>query len=187
MIEPFVIFCLPRSRSAWLSTFLSYGDYLCAHDLAPHSDSVEDFYQSLTCGIIGTVETGAVIGWPLIRKRLPESRFLVVRRPVGEVMDSFRSVGVEVHAAEIEEKAELLDKLSGVTGVPTIQFKSLASEACCAWVFKYLLGIEHDREWWQSLASKNIEIDMPQRIRLLGERHDILERMKAEVRDRCVA
>lgn len=185
MTAPFVIFALPRSRTAWLSAFLSYQGHVCEHDLAPQSDSIEHFYRSLTSGIAGTAETGAVMGWRLIRKRLPAAKFLVVRRPVGEIVDSFRDLGLDVPYAEIEERARLLDELSGITGVPTIQFKSLKSEACCAWVFRYCLGIEHDHEWWQRLAATNIEIDMAARLALLYERHDIIERMKADVRAQC--
>ncbi len=30
-MRPFVVFGLPRSRTAWLSRFLTYGDWVCGH------------------------------------------------------------------------------------------------------------------------------------------------------------
>jgi hypothetical protein len=34
VIRPFMIFALPRSRTAWLSEFLSYQGWTCWHEIA---------------------------------------------------------------------------------------------------------------------------------------------------------
>lgn len=36
----FVVFSMPRSRSAWLARFLSYGDWHCGHDEIRHFRSL---------------------------------------------------------------------------------------------------------------------------------------------------
>ena len=41
-MPPFVVFALPRSRSAWLARFLTWGDWMCGHDELRHCRSLDD-------------------------------------------------------------------------------------------------------------------------------------------------
>ena len=65
---PFIVLSLPRSRSAWISAFLSYGGRKCGHDLAPTCGTMAEFVAMFGGGgYAGTAETGAVVGWKAIR------------------------------------------------------------------------------------------------------------------------
>src|SRR6185503_11458650 len=78
---PFVLFSLPRSRSAWLSVLLSRPGALVGHDIGIGCAQPEDFAQRLRSDLAGTCETGAAFAWRLIRWLVPDARFAVVRRP----------------------------------------------------------------------------------------------------------
>src|ERR1700691_5659915 len=91
---PFIVFSLPRSRSPWIARFLSYGGRPCGHDLATECASLDEFATLLRGPYVGTVETGAVVGWRALRRRLPEARMAVIRRPVPEVYASLARFGL---------------------------------------------------------------------------------------------
>src|SRR4029079_9933596 len=92
MASPFVIFSMPRSRSFWLSRFLSYGPWQCGHDEARHCRSLDDVTSWLSQPFTGTVETAAAPFWRL----LPEGgRVVTLRRPVDDVLGSTRRTGME--------------------------------------------------------------------------------------------
>ena len=66
-MPPFVIFALPRSRTFWLSKFLTAGGWVCEHDEARHVRGMDDVRSALGREFTGYVETGAAPFWPLIR------------------------------------------------------------------------------------------------------------------------
>ena len=170
MQPPFVIFALPRSRTAWLSTFLSYGGWHCGHDELRRMRGLDDVKSWLAQPMTGTVETAGAPWWRLLVKYRPDTRVLVVRRPVGEVVDSMFASGLFSDRTHVSREIERLDaKLDQVErrvpNVLSIRFDELATEWGCAAAFRHCLGLYHDREWWSSLASVNIQHSMPAMIR----------------------
>lgn len=178
--RPFIIFSLPRSRSAWLAWYLSYPPAEVGHDLLVGCRSVSDFETQLAM-LRGTVETGAMLGWRLIKHRLPHAKLLIVLRPIAEVHDSFRKLGFEIEPGELEFRAELLTQLSLEPGVDTITFEDLDDPVCCQWLFETLLEEEWDRAWYYKARAVNIQIDFPARLAVLQSRRPALEALKAEV------
>ena len=179
LVKPFIILSLPRSRTAWLSHFLSYNQQFCAHDISLDSKSVGDLWARLGY-FRGTVETGAAFAWPLF---VGKAKVFVVRRPVAEVDASFRLMGLEVPLDELERRAADLDTASEVVGVRTIQHRALADENVCAWLFEQCLGLPFDRGWWAALAGVNIQLDMAKRFEKIRANHPQIERLKTEARN----
>jgi hypothetical protein len=66
MQHPFVIFGLPRSRTAWLAHWLGLGRGLVGHDMAIEANTAQGFLDALWQRA-GTVETGAMRAWRLLR------------------------------------------------------------------------------------------------------------------------
>lgn len=182
MTAPFVIFSLPRSRSAWLSAFLSYGGRKCGHDLAPRCASIAEFAEMLATEYVGTAETGAVIGWRAIRKALPDAKFIVIRRPTSDVLISLDKLGIGDLAItkQIDERAGMLDELSRVPGVKRFSFTDLNSLETCQAIFEYCLGMPFDWEWWESLARINIQVDVASELRYVADHKDRIEVLKTE-------
>ena len=56
---PFIVYALPRSRTFWLSKFLSYGGWACDHDEAVRLRGLDDMQSSLDIPMRGSVETAA--------------------------------------------------------------------------------------------------------------------------------
>jgi hypothetical protein len=176
--KPFVILALPRSRTYWLSRFLSYNQEFCTHDLAIDCASIIEFEAKLTQRR-GTVETGAAFAWPLLAR---QARVIVVRRSVGPVQASLKKLGLEIPLKEIQTRARDLDNCSERTGIMTIRYDGLKNEAVCAWLFETCLGIVFDRGWWLAMSQTNIQLDLAARVKKLHMNHRRIEGLKAEVR-----
>ena len=183
---PFIILGLPRSRTAWISRFLSYGGRKVGHDLAIDCASVADFTKALGQHI-GTVETGMAVAWPVLKRHFPESRFIVVRRDTAEVIASLAKFGISGVEREIEERAKAIDQFSRRVGVMTIQYPSLTDISVCAWLFQNCLGLNFDGGWWAALNEVNIQVDVAAQIAKTAEDKERLDRFKQEVRKRLPA
>ncbi len=183
-MAPFIIFALPRSRTAWLSRLLSYGDWFCGHDELRHCRSLEDVKAWLSQPLTGTVETAAAPFWRLARKYSPEARALVVRRPVAEVVDSLKRVGFTDRAALAAAMSRLDRKLDQIAarwpGATEVSFAELGTEDGCRRVFEYCLGISFDAGWWSAWAPVNIQINMPALVRYVAAYAPALEKLRGQ-------
>lgn len=179
-MSQFIILTLPRSRSAWMAWYLSYLPAQVGHDLLIQCDTVADFGWLLG-QVTGTVETGAMMGWRLIRARLPEAKLITVHRPLDQIHDSFKRLGLVLVPGELEVRAEMLAQLAEQPGVESIPFAALDDPLCAQWLFEHCLETEWDRDWWLKARGVNIQIDMGARLQWLGQRQPQLAALKAEV------
>jgi|KBSMisStaDraftv2_1062788.scaffolds.fasta_scaffold00169_23 hypothetical protein len=173
---PFVIFALPRSRTAWLSQWLSYKGRRVGHDLAPHADTCQGYLDSLW-PLSGTVETGIQDAHHLLRIAMPSAKFVVIRRPVEEVNHSLAQFGVE-QTDEMHRRSMVLDQIEATR---SINYRDLKDVRVCADLWEYLLDIPFDFEWWRHMDAQNIQIDVPQQLQFLAERHEPITRLKEEM------
>lgn len=168
---PFIIFALPRSRTAWLSHFLSYGDWMCGHEEARHMRSLDDVKAWFSQPNSGTIETAAAPWWRLIDTITPGAKVVVVRRPVSEVVDSLMAIpGCQFDRATLERDMARLDRkliqiAARYPGALSINFADLDREDVCADLFEHCLPYTHDSARWQALSLVNIQINMPALIR----------------------
>jgi hypothetical protein len=178
---PFLVLALPRSRTAWLSRFLSYGDVICLHEEARHLRSMEDVKSWLNQPFVGSVETAIAPFWRL----LTNARIVVVRRPVEEVVESLLRAGTTLPRSNLTCLISRLDaKLdqiqSRLTGVLTITYEELDTPEGCRRVFEFTLQRPFDEAWWRFLAPINIQAPvwgmeryitshLPQLSRMAGE------------------
>lgn len=167
---PFIVLALPRSRTTWLSRFLSYRDWHCGHEELRHMRGLDDVRSWLAQEKTGTAETSAAPWWRMIAKYRPDIRVLVVRRPVAEVVDSLMALGLFRDRDVMAKAMARLDaKLSQaerrMPNVLSVRFENLKCEATCARAFEHCLGLPHDAAWWRGLASVNIQCSMQALIR----------------------
>lgn len=175
---PFVVFSLPRSRSAWLSMLLG-----CGHDVAATIDRPEEFAERLR-ELGGACETGAAFAFPLIRKLLPDARFAVVRRDPREVLASLERLAIRDQQTEVWARAAHLDAIAEQPGVLSVEFDALKRSTACAALYHHCRREQMPPAWWAKLDGLNIQIDMAKRIDFLRLRHGRIEALKAEVRAR---
>lgn len=175
---PFHIDGLPRSRTRWLSEWLSQGTGLVAHDLAISADDVQHYVSALWQRL-GSVETGAMCAHRLIRHAFPGMKFVTIRRDIEDVERSLHPFGVEMHD-ELVLRNKYLDEME-VHGALRIDYVSLNSVKVCADLWEYLLNRPFDFDWWRKTADRNIQIDMGARLDLMVGRRRAIADLKAEV------
>lgn len=179
--RPFIIFGLPRSRTAWLSVFLDVGEGAVGHDTGITCSTPEDFINRLSGPLDGTCETGAAFAWPLIHRAFPDARVAVVRRDTLDVCLSLSKFGLHDQFGEMASRAEHLRPISACHGVLTLQYADLETEDGCRRLWAHCLDQPWDRPWWEHLDGINIQVDMRRRLRLLAAHEAAILELKAEV------
>lgn len=175
---PFVVFSLPRSRSRWLASFLSNGAE-CSHDLPVTVGSVDELCEAVSRG--GSVETGLVSAWRLLRQRFPEVRFAVVQRPIAEVKASAARFGWVFPDGYLEAQDRGLQEISEQPGTLALNHLDLGTEDGCRSIYEYCTGQLFDPAQWRRMDAQNIQIDMDGRLALLGQNADRMGRLFEEI------
>lgn len=181
--RPFLVLGLPRSRTAWLSRFLTYDGWVCGHEEIRHMRSLDDVKAWFSQPGIGSAETAAAPWWRLFSRFAPGVRIVVVRRPVDEVIESLRRLeGVDYDYDALAVHMRYLDKklqqvTSRLKGVLSVDFSSLMKEDVCAEVFEHCLPLKHDSAHWRRLAPQNIQADMVAMLRYCAAYRPALEKL----------
>ena len=187
-VPPFVIFALPRSRTAWLSQFLTYGDWRCEHDALAIVRSVPEALARLAVPRTGFAETGAAPWW----RFLPAgTRVVLVRRPIAEVVASAMRIwpfDPDVLANGLRRLDRKLDQIAmRWPGALTVRFADLAGEEACARVFERCLPYRHDAAWWRAWTGVNVQADAAAIIRSAAARRAELVRLASDARIAALA
>ncbi len=167
-LAPFVVLALPRSRSKWLASYLSYGDWIVGHDELQHCQTLDDVATWFTQPHIGSVETAGAPFWRLLVAMQPSARIVTVRRPVPAVLASLarHGVGGDGVAALIRACDRKLDQIEHrIPGVLSVRFDDLAREDVCAAVFEHCLQQPHDPAWWRAWDVRNVSGNLAAQLR----------------------
>lgn len=167
-VRPFIVYSLPRARTAWLSEFLSYDTWKCHHEAATSMRSIDDVSAFFAQPCTGTVETAAAQGWRLLHHHVPGIRATVIRRPVDAVMQSMLAVdlaGEFVYDAPklrkvMEYGDRMLAEISAQPKVLTVAWEGLGHEDVCAAIFEHCLPLKFDRAWLRFWWGRNVQIDI---------------------------
>ncbi len=183
----FIVYALPRSRTAWMSKFLSYGGWGCWHEQACFMRSIEDFKTILSAPRIGTVETAMAPGWRLLHHYSPNINTVVVRRPIPEVVKSMLNTDLKGYATYDPGKvqkimeygdrvlAEISDK---VPNCLTLDFADLSTKDGCAALFEHCLPFQFDQGWWEEVAAENVQVDVSEYVRYYHENRPEIDGFK---------
>lgn len=184
--SPFIIFSLPRSRTTWLSKFLSYGQWHCGHDELRHMRGLDDVKSWLAQPFTGSVETAAAPWWRLLKKYRPDVRMLVIRRSVEDVVGSLMRLELGFDRAEMTKLMRSLDaKLAQIErrmDAPSVRFEDLNDIRYCSAIFQFCLDRPFDKEatWrYAQLRDQNIQCSMSALIRYAAAFRPQMEKMKA--------
>ena len=189
MSAGFIIYALPRSRTWWLSRFLTYADWTCGHDELRHARSLDDIPAWFGQPCTGTVETTAAPWWRLVPA---DVRTVVVRRPVAEVVESLFAAGIQCDRDRLTLEMTRLDRKLDqiehrVPGALSVQFADLASEETCARVFEHCLPYRHDHAWWTTLSPVNLQINLLALMRYMHAYQAPLAKLAAMAKQRTLA
>lgn len=170
---PFIIMGMPRSRTFWLSKFLSYGQWTCGHEEGRYLRTIADARSWLSQEKAGSSETGIAGHWRLLKKMRPDVRIVTIRRPVDEVVRSFNAAcGIDLSAQitpvfkKLDAKLNQIEKR--IPGVISIQSQDLAKEETCAMLFEHCLPYKHDHNWWAMHDRANLQVNLPALLRYMA-------------------
>ena len=183
MRTPFFIFGLPRSRTKWLSVWLSLasGDRV-THDLASEMGSADEYLSTMRRETAGTVETGAIDGWKLIRRAMPAARMVVVYRDLAEVRAELAGLGADPQEGQLEAREAAMHELSAQPGVLSVRFEHLPMPQVCELVHRQCLPfVRFDYDLWRRLDAKDVTIDFGARMARLKDRRENIEALKLDV------
>lgn len=107
----FFITGLPRSKSAWLANYLTYGESFCWHDQLQHFTHLQDFrnYMEWTsASLVGHSDPANILVWRDLATMFPDATWIVVRRDLDDCYHSCRRINIHT---EHERLWKLNDEL----------------------------------------------------------------------------
>lgn len=166
MSAPFIIYGLPRSRTAWLSMFLTYGDWTCHHEKAMFMRRLADVTELFSTPNTGSAETGACYGRCLLKFLVPDIKEVVILRPVEDVMASLMKIDIGEFEWDLprlrkvmERGRRALEKIAHDPKVLVIDYAALEQEETCKRLFEFCLPYQFDRNWWAAMDQRVITLD----------------------------
>jgi len=159
-VKTFLILSYPRSRTLWLSRFLSIPPIaFCGHDWSEFAASAAEYWGSLEAEIgyaAGAADTAAIMVLPALLAVRPLTRVVWIERPLAEVatsMDrvglSFTPAGAGLLRAHKERYQEFFDL--------EIPFKALNEVEVMETLWRLVLpDLAFPTAKWNELANKRI-------------------------------
>ena len=188
-MNPFIVYALPRSRTAWMAQFLSYGSYRCGHEQAIFLRDVMDIPRLLRMPFTGVVETAAAQGWRVIRHHVPEIKQVVIRRPLQDVYDAMLNVDLHGYATYDKDRLwkamaygnRMLDEISALPDTLTLDFSDLDTREGCKTLFEFCLPYQFEDWWWEDLKTRNIQVSVPEYIQYYHEHKADIDSFKRKM------
>jgi hypothetical protein len=187
---PFIVFALPRSRTAWVARFLSYDGWVCHHEHAMFVRAPADIARFFATPRTGSAETAAGPAWPLLRHYVPQARFAVIRRPAGDaaqaMIAAWAAAGISYQEDEVRRLmsygARCLDRIAALPGTLSVNYADLAGEAACRQLFEFCVPYRFDREWWRRWAVENVQVDLAEFFASYLRHRDDIEALKRSLK-----
>lgn len=129
----FFIAATPRSRTAWLATFLDSYAVSCQHEGLARVKTMDDFQVRLEeapqpvsgeCGTLGPIL------YPALVRRFPQARWALVHRAVAEVASDFAALKVphpQLAAADCERRFQIMRE--AMPNAPVAEYHDLGRES----------------------------------------------------------
>jgi hypothetical protein len=188
---PFVVFALPRSRTAWLARALSVGPWMCGHEQLRHCRSLDDVSAWLGQPYAGTVETVGAPYWRLLAQMAPAARVVVLRRPVPEVVASLMKFGLFDEPALTVAMTRMDAKLRQIAarwpGALSVSFADLDDEASVSRLVEHCTGNPLDHDWWETISPVNVQVNLPHMLRQFLAHKPQMEKLSVTARHRIAA
>lgn len=147
---------LPRSGSAWLANYLSYGNVCVLHDAWRDNTPSEakELFSSLNVYAAGTADPSNVMLYDKIQKEFPEAKWVVITRPESEVKEACKNLDMPL--ADFSKSFQKLIKDKKPLKVPFAQLFDKADEIgryiyedwqCPKWRKDLLKGLNVQVHW----------------------------------------
>jgi hypothetical protein len=159
--RPFFVIGTPRSRTAWLSAFLSTPNRPCQHEPSRFLRDHGALLALLRVPDAAVSDSALTFRWRDIARECPGARVVVVRRPIAEVMESAEAVGLARTPKMLRRLAHEIDLLCGRLAVLSVPFHRLADQRACEMVYEFCHGAAAPVGHWALWKDRNIQADIP--------------------------
>ena len=159
----FFITGLPRSRTAWLSTFFTGDNCFCYHEILKVSDGFNDAIQKLLNRkemYVGNSDSSLPIWSGKVDYMLQNSPIVIVERDVDEVADSLTNLWGCDPTRFLDLTLEHLEILKKRYNYISIDYNKLSDQLCLENIWDFCIpNIDFDKDKFEMLKTINISID----------------------------
>ena len=186
--SPFIIMGLPRSRTAWLSAYLTDGNWTCGHEELRHVRDLDDVRCWLGQEFIGSAETLAAPWWRLLLELRPDIRLVLIRRDPEAVVRSFlelpgltwNEAGIRKQVMYLNGKLDQIEKR--VWSARSFRYESLVRDDVCEEIWRLTRGDSWDRGRWRRFNQTNVQVSVPAMVRYVMAFKAKLAKAEAEAK-----
>ncbi|MDE0913882.1 MAG: hypothetical protein OSB57_01740 [Planctomycetota bacterium] len=175
-IQNFFITGYPRSRTTWISNWLTTDRSLCLHDATRFCHDIDDLVGVLRCADVehvGNCDSNLTLHLDRVRELFPDAPIVVIDRDVQEVEVSLRSAGFDIPGlrgagagadADADAVGLVMDALRPAMeaaklrdDVLTLPYESLAESSTCRRITDYCTPGLIFNEWrWRQLDEMRV-------------------------------
>lgn len=177
-MKTFFILSLPRSRTAWLSVFLTYENSYCFHEGLVECESVSALprlFAATGKPVVGNSDCGNILFLDELRETFPDAKFVIVERPLAEVVDELHHMGLNNFDPEtIEYAAHELTLARRTLDALLIDYRDL-DENVCRHIWQHCIGTPFDESRWRMLDGLDIQIILSKKLAAIRRNGSNLE------------
>jgi hypothetical protein len=160
----FFIASLPRSRTAWLANFLTFGDSFCYHEALKYcaAGELKKFFEATGSKFVGDSDSGLPFFIDDVMNQFPDGKLVVIERDPAPVVKSLERVFPDTGTdfREVVSKTQTaLERLKTKYHPHVVPFDGLSDRDVCKKLWNYCLpGVPFDERRWKMLDLLTVEI-----------------------------
>ena len=175
------ICALPRSRTAWLANFLTYGAVTFHHELISEVTGVDDFINRLRDPNVGNADCLQSAYMDKILMEIGPRPIVIIQRDVLESIKASKAAGFgDLSKTIIWLDAELA-QLRETHNCLLVEYNEINQKIRQIW--DYLRGDEFPEERWEALKYMKVEMRRENFGKLLKQKSGNVARFQQEMED----
>lgn len=160
----FLICGFPRSRTLWMSKFLSVpGLSCCTHEATEHAGNANEFWknaetftQAVHARIYGNSDSANIFVLASMLAQKPLCKTVWIARPITEVCASMKAAKMDFNEQAARMLLRLRDDNRGFLDL-FVDYDALNSMRTCQEVWEYVLpGVPFDLQRWRQFSVQNL-------------------------------
>ena len=164
LVNKFFITGLPRSRTAWFSTFLTGNNCFCYHEVLRISSGFDDAIQKLLNRkemYVGNSDSSMPIWVDKIDSILYHSPIVIIERDINEVTNSLTNLfGEHDYTKVLDLTLEGLEIIKKRYNYISVDYNKLDEELYLKMIWDFCIpNIPFDKDKFETLKSINVSID----------------------------
>ena len=188
LVNKFFITGLPRSRTAWLSTFFTGNNCFCYHEILRTSNGVEGAVRKLLNRkemYVGNSDSSLPIWMDGIDHILRRSPIVIIERDINEVTNSLINLlGEHDYIRLLDLTLENLEIIKKRYNYISIDYNDLNKQSCLESIWDFCVpNIPFDKDKFEILKTINISINKSLYMRSLfnEDRNEIKQNIEQNI------